>query len=92
MKKDLDRLMAERDLDAFVVTGPARDNPAMAYMTNGAHVTRGFVIQKRGQEPVLICSPIERDEAAVQGADGRVSSRRSRPSRSRPDRVRRPAP
>jgi len=67
MKKDLDCLMAERDLDAFVVTGPARDNPAMAYMTNGAHLTQGFVIQKRGQEPVLICSPIERDEAAASG-------------------------
>ena len=67
MKKDLDRLMVERDLDAFVVTGPARDNPAMAYLTNGAHVTRGFLIQKRGQEPVLVCSPIERDEAAASG-------------------------
>jgi Xaa-Pro aminopeptidase len=67
MKKDLDRLMEDKDLDAFVVTGPARDNPAMAYMTNGAHVTRGFVVQKRGQAPVLICSPMERDEAAASG-------------------------
>lgn len=67
MKKDLDRLMEKRGLDAFVVTGPARDNPAMAYMTNGAHLTQGFVIQKRGQEPLLLCSPMERDEAAASG-------------------------
>ena len=67
MKKDLDRFMEERDLDAVVVTGPARDNPAMAYMTNGAHLTRGYVIQKRGDEPILLCSPIERDEAAASG-------------------------
>jgi Xaa-Pro aminopeptidase len=59
--------MEERDLDAFVVSGPVRDNPAMAYMTNGAHLTQGFVIQKRDQEPILLCSPIERDEAAASG-------------------------
>ncbi len=67
MKKDLDRFMAQRDLDALVVAGPARDNPAMTYMTNGAHLTRGYVIQKRGEEPILLCSPMERDEAAASG-------------------------
>jgi Xaa-Pro aminopeptidase len=59
--------MENRDLDAFVVTGPARDNPPMAYMTNGAHLTHAHLIQKRGQEPILLCSPIERDEAAASG-------------------------
>lgn len=67
MKRDLDRFMENRDLDAFVVTGPARDNPPMAYMTNGAHLTHAHLIQKRGQEPILLCSPIERDEAAASG-------------------------
>lgn len=67
MKDDLDRFMEKRDLDAFVVGGPGRDNPAMIYMTNGAHITHGYVIQKRGKEPVLLCSPMERDEAAASG-------------------------
>jgi len=67
MKRDLDRFMEDRELDAFVVTGPARDNPPMAYMTNGAHLTHAHLIQKRGQEPILLCSPIERDEAAASG-------------------------
>ena len=67
MKRDLDRLMEKRELDALVVTGPARDNPAMAYLTDGAHLTRGFVIQKRGEDPVLLCSPMERDEATSSG-------------------------
>jgi len=67
MKRDLDRFMEKRDLDALMVTGPSRDNPAMAYMANGARLTRGYVIKKRGEEPVLLCSPIERDEAAASG-------------------------
>ncbi|MGD2103613.1 MAG: M24 family metallopeptidase [Anaerolineae bacterium] len=67
MKRDLDRLMEKRDLDAFVVTGSGRDDPALTYMTNGARLTHGYVIQKRGQAPVLLCSPMERDEAAASG-------------------------
>jgi Xaa-Pro aminopeptidase len=59
--------MEQRQLDAFVVAGPVHDNPAMYYMTNGANLTRGYVIQKRGKEPVLLCSPMERDEAAASG-------------------------
>ena len=67
MKQDLDRLMESRHLDAIVVSGPARGNPSMYYMTNGAHLTQGYVIQKRGDEPILLCSPMERDEAADSG-------------------------
>ena len=67
MKQDLDRLMQDRGLDAIVVAGKVHGNPAMYYMTNGAGLTDGRVIKKRGQEPVLICSPIEREEAAASG-------------------------
>ncbi|MGD8245071.1 MAG: M24 family metallopeptidase, partial [Anaerolineae bacterium] len=44
-----------------------RGNPAMTYMTNGANLMRGWVIQRRGGDSVLICSPIEREEAAASG-------------------------
>lgn len=67
MKRDLDRLMEKRDLDALVVAGPAHGNPGMYYMTNGANLTRGYVVQRRGEEPILLCSPMERDEAAASG-------------------------
>jgi len=67
LKTDLNQLMAERDLDAFVVSGKAHGNPAMYYLVNGANLTHAWVIQKRGEEPTLLCSPIERDEAAASG-------------------------
>ena len=67
MKQDLDREMAERDLDAILVSGRVHGNPAMVYMANGASLTRAHVVKKRGEEPVLLCSPIEREEAAASG-------------------------
>ena len=67
MKKDLDRLMEKRGLDAILVSGKVHANPAMYYMTNGAGLVGGRVLKKRGHEPVLICSPIEREEAAASG-------------------------
>ena len=67
MKQDLDRLMEERGLDAILVAGKVHGNPAMYYMTNGAGLIGGRVLKKRGEEPVLLCSPIEREEAAASG-------------------------
>jgi len=67
VRSDFDHLMKQRDLSAFVVTGPVHGNPAMYYMTNGASLTRGYVIQVRGDDPILFCSPMERDEAAASG-------------------------
>jgi Xaa-Pro aminopeptidase len=65
MKQDLDHLMEERGLDAILVAGKAHGNPAMYYMTNGT--VGGYVVKKRGEEAVLLCSPIEREEAAASG-------------------------
>jgi len=67
MKQDLDALMSQRDLDAAVVTGSVYNNPSMYYMTNGARLSGGILVKRRGQEPVLLHSPIERDEAAKSG-------------------------
>jgi Xaa-Pro aminopeptidase len=67
MKQDLDHLMQERGLDTLVVAGKMLGNPALYYMVNGAKVGGGFVIQVRGQEPVFVCYPIEREEAAASG-------------------------
>ena len=67
MKRDLDALMEARGLDAFVVSGRTYGNPSLVYLLNGAAVTQGIVVKKRGEPPVFIHSPIERDEAAASG-------------------------
>jgi len=67
LKQDLDRLMEERGLDAAFVAGAVHGNPAMYYMTNGAGLTKGFVLKKRGQESLLLCWPMEREVAAASG-------------------------
>ena len=67
MKSDLDRVMAEKDIDALFVTGPAAHNPAMYYFTGGVHLTQAGLLKKRGEPPVLLCWPMERDEAARTG-------------------------
>jgi Xaa-Pro aminopeptidase len=67
MKRDLDRLMEERGLDAAFVSGTIHGNPAMYYMTGGVGLTKGMVIKKRGEEPVLLCWPMEREVAAESG-------------------------
>jgi Xaa-Pro aminopeptidase len=59
--------MESRNLDAALITGGVQNNPAMYYMANGASLTSGFVIKKRGADPVLLCWPIEREEAAASG-------------------------
>lgn len=67
MKSDIDNLMETNNLDAILVTGPAQHNPNMYYFTGGIHLTNGTLIKKRGKEPVLFYSPMERDEAAKTG-------------------------
>jgi Xaa-Pro aminopeptidase len=67
MKQDLDRLMEERGLDAAFISGTIHGNPAMYYMTNGAGLTKGMVIKKCGEEPLLLCWPMEREVAAESG-------------------------
>ena len=59
MKSDLDQLMAARDLAAIIVTGEAHDNPPRSYLSNGAHVTGGYILKKRGEAPVMIVNGME---------------------------------
>ena len=74
MKKDLDGFMAADNLDALLITGAGMHNPAMVYMTGGAHLTQADLIVKRGQTPILFHGPMERDEAAKSGLIARSYS------------------
>jgi Xaa-Pro aminopeptidase len=67
MKADLDRLMAERNLDAFLVLGDAHGNPIMNYLTGGAALERALVVKRRGEPVMLIHGGMERDNAAATG-------------------------
>jgi Xaa-Pro aminopeptidase len=69
LKSDLDRLMAERNIDAIVVEGPdglRSANPDFNYFVKGAHLT-GTVFKKRGEPTMLLHSPWERLQAETTG-------------------------
>lgn len=69
MKSDLDRLMRERELDAFIVTGGEEFNSARYYLSNGAQITHGSIFKLRGKPALLVCSRIELEEARKSGLD-----------------------
>jgi len=67
MKSDLDALMKAAGLDAMIVLGNSEHNPAMYYFIGGGHVSSAALVKKPGQDPVLYCNVMERDEAARSG-------------------------
>ncbi len=67
MKSDIDALMQAKNLDAILVVGNAENNPPMYYLTGGGHVSGATLIKKRGEEAVLYCNDMEREEAAKSG-------------------------
>lgn len=67
MRSDLDRLMAERNLDAFLVLGDSHGNTIMNYLTGGAMLERAIVFKRRGEALTLIHGSMERDNAAATG-------------------------
>jgi Xaa-Pro aminopeptidase len=75
MQRDLDSLMADRNLDAIVVSGKVTGNSPLIYMLNGARVTQALLVKKRGETPCIIASPIEREEAAAAGYPAIINTR-----------------
>lgn len=67
MKADLDRVMHERNIDAFAVIGGEYDSVYRDYITNGAKVTHAIVVKKRDEDPILIVNGMEVDEARKSG-------------------------
>jgi Xaa-Pro aminopeptidase len=59
--------MEKADLDALLINGAADHNAAMVYFTGIIHMSGGYLIKKRDQEPILVCSAMEREEAALTG-------------------------
>jgi Xaa-Pro aminopeptidase len=91
MKQDLDRLMAERAIDALIVEGPDgfdSANPDFNYFVKSEHVN-GVVIKKRGEPAMLIHHPWERQQAEATGLQLISSERWNRREIARqfPDRL-----
>lgn len=63
MRADLDRLMAERGIDAVLILPGENEDPYRTYLSNGA-LSSGMVIKKRGAAPALVVNRMEVDEAA----------------------------
>jgi len=66
MRSDLDQLMAERQIDAFIIPGSEGRNTYRDYLTGGAHAS-AMIVKKRGEEPILIVNHMEIDEARKSG-------------------------
>lgn len=69
MKSDIDRLMRERDLDAFIVTGGEEFNTARYYLSDGARITHGSIFKVADKPPLLVCNRMEMEEAAKTSID-----------------------
>lgn len=72
MKAQIDDLLAEAGLDGLLVSGPAAHNPNMLYFTGRVHLTSAYLLKLRGQDPILLHHPMERDEAAGSGLHTRL--------------------
>jgi len=67
MKSDLDNLMAERELDAFIIAGGEGYSVVRDYLSNGADITGGYIIKKHGADPILVVNGMEIEEAQKSG-------------------------
>ena len=69
MKSDLDRLMAENNLDALLVMGDSGGNTVMNYLTGGQPLEGALVVKRRNGPMTLIHGSMERDTAAQTGME-----------------------
>lgn len=67
MKSDIDTLMTARGLDALIVAGGEGYDDVLDYLVNGAHITGGTIVKKRGGDFLLIVSGMEIEEARHSG-------------------------
>ena len=63
MRSDIDALMKERGLDALFIAGGEGYSEVRDYMSNGAHITGGYIVKKVGEDPMLFVSGMETEEA-----------------------------
>jgi Xaa-Pro aminopeptidase len=67
MRKDIDLIMKERNLDFIIIYGEAYNNPNMEYFVGSRSISGLYFIKPQYGEPLLISGSMERDEAAKAG-------------------------
>jgi len=67
MLERLQNLMESANADALWVSGPAQHNPSMVYFTGICHMSVADLFLVKGKEPIILCNPMEREEAAKSG-------------------------
>ena len=67
MKRDLDRLMKERGIDALAISGTPNTSRDLFYFTGPIAISGGRLIKKVDEEAILVANSMERDEAAKSG-------------------------
>lgn len=67
MRSDLNQLLRERCVGTVIVPMHESQHADFRWISRGAKVTRGYAIQPRGREPLLLHYPMERDEARASG-------------------------
>lgn len=67
MKREINQLLSEKNLNAVIISGSGKNNPPMVYFSRGAFFTRAHIFLLKDQEPVLFYRPMERDAAAQTG-------------------------
>lgn len=75
MRQDLDRLMAERNLDVLLVVIGEKPSANSLYLTRGAELSGGYIVKPRGQPALLYHSAIEAGGAAQSGLETRSLAR-----------------
>ena len=69
MKKDLEQLIKNNNVDALWISGAAQHNPSMVYFTGPIHVTMSDLFIIPGKKPILFHGVMESEEAAKTGFD-----------------------
>src|SRR5215207_3164708 len=68
MRSDLDKYMAQRNIDAFIIPATENEDSYQNYLTGGVKA-HAMTIKKRGEAPVLIVNHMEIDEAKKSGLE-----------------------
>lgn len=71
MLQDLDRLMAERTLDALLVIIDEKPSANSLYLTRGAELSGGYIVKPRERSAILYHYAIEAGGAAQSGLETR---------------------
>ena len=67
MRPELDRILDAHGVGTLVVSLHESAEPSFRWLSRGAAVTRGHIVLQRGEQPLLVHYPMERDEATATG-------------------------